>query len=179
MQDLATFDNSGFDRGAGLIKRLLWQMASVLVFEPPGPGAYAVKRAVLRLFGARVGRGVVVKPRVRIKFPWRLRVGDHSWIGEDAWLDNLAEVELGANVCVSQGAYLCTGSHDRRKPTFDLITKPIRVEDGAWVGARALLLGGVVIGKGAVVGAGSVVKDAVAPGRLVAGNPAVDVGPRA
>ena len=86
---------------------------------------------LLRAFGAKIGRGVNIKPRVKVKFPWRLIVGNHSWIGEAVWIDNLAEVEIGANCCVSQGAYLCTGSHDWNSRKFTLITKPIRVEDGA------------------------------------------------
>ena len=92
--------------------------------------------SLLRAFGAQIGRGVVIKPDVRIKFPWRLVVGKHTWIGQEAWIDNIAEVTIGSHVCISQGVYLCTGSHDHRKRAFDLIHKPIRVGDGAWLGER-------------------------------------------
>jgi putative colanic acid biosynthesis acetyltransferase WcaF len=177
-QDLSTFDNSSFDHGRGRAVRALWMLVSLVVFESGFWPVYGLKRLLLRAFGSRVGKAVVIKPHVRIKYPWRLSVGDHAWIGESVWLDSLAQVDLGAHSCVSQGAYLCTGSHDRSKATFNLITKAIRVEDGAWVGARALLLGGVTVGRGALVAAGAVVTQDVAPGRLVSGNPAVDVGPR-
>jgi hypothetical protein len=84
-----------------------------------------------------VGTGVVIKPHVRVKFPWKLYIGDHSWIGESVWIDNLAQVTIGSNCCISQGAYLCTGSHRWDRDTFDLVTKPIVIEDQCWVGAMA------------------------------------------
>jgi putative colanic acid biosynthesis acetyltransferase WcaF len=99
---------------------------------------------------------VVIKPRVNVKFPWRLEIGDHSWIGEGAWIENLAPVVIGSHVCVSQGAYLCTGSHDWSRVTFDLVTKPIRIDDSAWICAKAVIAPGVTVGKGAVVGLGAV-----------------------
>jgi putative colanic acid biosynthesis acetyltransferase WcaF len=113
---------------------------------------------------------------VRIKYPWRLQIGDHSWIGEDAWIDNLADVTIGANVCVSQGVYLCTGSHDRDKPTFDLVTQPITLKDGSWICTRATVLGNVTVHEGAVVAAGSVVHVDVAANSIVGGVPARPVG---
>ena len=137
-----------------------------------------VKARLLRLFGARIGRGLVIKPHVRIKYPWRLAVGDHCWIGEGVWIDNLADVTLGSHVCLSQGAYLCTGSHDHRRRTFDLITRPIRVEDGAWVAARTTLLPGVTVGANALVAGGSVVVKDVEAGAIVVGNPAAAIGRR-
>ena len=150
----------------------------------PGFGIFGLalfsgpKRVLLRLFGTSLGRGLVLKPRVRIKFPWRLTVGDHCWIGEGVWIDNLAPVTLGDNVCLSQGVYLCTGGHDHTRPTFDLITKPITVESEAWVGAMSVLLPGVTVGRGAVVAAGSVVTKDVPAGMIVGGNPARVIKPR-
>ncbi|MGD0581153.1 MAG: putative colanic acid biosynthesis acetyltransferase, partial [Bryobacteraceae bacterium] len=93
---------------------------------------------MLRLFGARIGQGVVIKPGTRVKFPWRLQIGEHSWIGESAWLDDLSEISIGSNCCVSQGAYLCTGNHDWSDPAFRLIVRPIVLCDGSWVGAHAV-----------------------------------------
>lgn len=117
----------------------------------------------LRAFGARIEDGVVIKPHVRVKFPWRLSIGAHSWIGEEVWIDNVADVSIGAHCCVSQGAYLCTGSHDWRSETFDLITESIEICDGAWICARVSIAPGVTIGAGAVVGLGSIITRDVEP----------------
>jgi putative colanic acid biosynthesis acetyltransferase WcaF len=136
------------------------------------------RRWLLRLFGARIGIGVVIKPGARVKYPWLLRLGNHCWIGEDCWIDNLAPVHIGSNVCVSQGAYLCTGSHDWSDPVFGLITRPISVRDGAWICARAFVGPGVEVGEGAVVAAGAVATKNIPPYAVYAGNPAVQTGER-
>jgi putative colanic acid biosynthesis acetyltransferase WcaF len=151
--------------------RALWYFVSLVVFQSGWFPFYRIKCWLLRRFGASVGRGVVIKPNVRIKYPWRCRFGNHCWIGEDAWLDSLADIHLADNVCISQGVYLCTGSHDHRRSTFDLILKPITIEEGAWIAAKAIVLQGVRVGRGAVVAAGSVVTRDVDPGAIVAGNP--------
>jgi putative colanic acid biosynthesis acetyltransferase WcaF len=117
----------------------------------------------LRRFGATIGRGVVIKPGVRIKFPWRLELGDNTWLGEAAWIDNLAPVRIGNDVCISQGAYLCTGSHDWKSEQFDLIVKPISIGAKVWIAARAIIGPGVTIGEGAVVPLGCVVTVEVPP----------------
>lgn len=133
---------------------------------------------LLRLFGARIGAGLVIKPGARVKYPWLLHAGNHCWIGEDCWIDNLAVVDLGSNVCVSQGAYLCTGNHDWTDPAFGLMVGPISIRDGAWIGARALIGPGTVVGEGAVVAAGAVATKSVPSYAVYAGNPAVFVGMR-
>lgn len=132
----------------------------------------SVRRFILRCFGAKLGRGVVLKPGVRVKHPWLLSVGDHSWIGEDVWIDNLVEVRIGANCCLSQGAYLCTGNHDWSDPFFRLQVLPITLEEGSWVGARALICPGVTIAKCGVAAAGSVVAKSIAAFEIHSGNPA-------
>ncbi len=132
-----------------------------------------VRRRLLRLFGARIGRGVVIKPGVRVKYPWLLETGDHCWIGEDCWIDNLARVTLGNSVCLSQGAYLCTGNHDWSDPAFGLMVGEITIADGAWVGARAVLGPGAALGECAVVTAGSVAAGRVPAFEIHGGNPAV------
>jgi putative colanic acid biosynthesis acetyltransferase WcaF len=155
MVRLDRYDNMAFDRGRARWVEALW----VLLFSPliasflPGS---AWRKACLRAFGARIGSGVVIKQRVIVKFPWRLEIGEHSWIGEGVWIDNLAPVVIGSHVCVSQGAYLCTGSHDWSRVSFDLVTKPIRIEDSAWICAKAVIAPGVTIGQGAVVGLGAI-----------------------
>ncbi len=171
-RDLARYDNGDFNPGRGIMWRFLWYLVSSLLFESALCPASFPKRIMLRWFGSKIGCRVVIKPHVKIKYPWRLKVGGNSWIGEEVWIDNLAEVKIGSNVCLSQGVYLCTGSHDHRKPTFDLITRPITIEDGTWICAKATLLPGVTIHSGAVVGAGSVVVKDVDSDEFVTGVPA-------
>ena len=133
---------------------------------------------LLRLFGARIGNGCRLKPGLRVKYPWRLAVGPHCWLGEAVWIDNIAPVRLGRRVCLSQGVYLCTGNHDSRPPTFELRASPITVASEAWVAASAVLAPGSRIGRGAVVALAAVVRGPVAPGLIVSGNPARPVGCR-
>ncbi len=130
------------------------------------------RRLILQLFGAKVGSRVAIKPGVRVKFPWKLTIGSDTWIGENVWIDNLDRVDIGDNCCLSQGAYLCTGSHDWCSPAFDLITKPIKVANCAWVAARATLAPGTVVGEGAVVAMGSMASGALEPWSIYQGNPA-------
>src|ERR1017187_57 len=130
--DLARFTTGSFDRGAGVVKEGLWLVISLILFRLCPFSFSALKRAVLRMFGAGIGCDVTSKPRVNITFPWKLAIGDHVWLGEECWLLNLERIVIGSNVCISQRAFLCTGSHDYKSPTFDLIVKPITVEDGAW-----------------------------------------------
>lgn len=160
---------TGFERGRPLWIEALWQVAQTIMLAVPGS---ALRRAMLRLFGARIGRGVVVKAGVRVTFPWRLTVGDHSWIGENAWIDNLGEVRVGSHCCISQGVYLCTGNHDWQRPGFDLIVRPIIVEDGAWIAARACVGPGVTVGRGAILALGSVAVHDLAGGGIHQGCPA-------
>lgn len=174
-RDLSKFDNSDFDHGRGWLTRTLWYFLSLACFESGLLPLSAPKRFFLRLFGARIGKAVVIKPNVRIKYPWRLSIGDHSWIGQETWIDNLAYVTVGDHVCISQGVYFCTGSHDYRCSSFDLVTGKIEVLDGAWIGARATLLGGVSVGQSAVVAAGSVVTRNVQKWTLVGGVPAENI----
>lgn len=176
--DLARFQVTGYTPGAGLIRRALWYAVNTLVFASALFPVYGPKRLLLRIFGAHIGSGVVIKPRVHIKHPWRLTVGEHSWIGEGAWIDNLVEISIGSNVCISQGAYLLTGNHDYKDPHFGLIVQGIAIEDGAWVGARAIVCPGVRIGRGAVVTVGSVIQKNTEPFGIYRGNPAERVRER-
>lgn len=133
---------------------------------------------LLRTFGAQIGAGCRIKPGLRVKFPWRLQVGQACWLAEDAWIDNLASVRLGDRVCLSQGSYLCTGNHDFRSPDFTLRLGPITIGSDAWIAARAVVAPGSTIGPGAVVALGAVVSGKVPSGVIVRGNPAVVVGDR-
>jgi putative colanic acid biosynthesis acetyltransferase WcaF len=154
------------------VKEGCWVVTKWIFFQGAFPWPSALRVALLRLFGAQVGEGVVVRSGVNITFPWRLRVGSHVWIGEQAYLLTLASITLEDSVCVSQRAFLCTGSHDYTKPTFDLKTAPITLRHGSWVAAQAFVGPGVEIGEGSVVAAGAVVMENVAARVLVRGNPA-------
>jgi len=175
---LDRFDNAGFSRGRPAFVEALWLIAQGLFVASWLPGS-ALRAAVLRLFGAQIGRDVRLKPGLRVKFPWRLTVGDHTWLGENVWLDNLAEIRIGSHCCVSQGAYLCTGSHDWDREGFDLVTRPIRLEDQAWICAPAVVGPGVTVGQGAVLALGSVATGDLAPWQVHQGVPARPVRARA
>ena len=150
---LDKFQDSKFQRGASKLKEALWLATSGIIVESWLPGS-RWRSFLLRLFGANVGKGVVIKPRVRVKFPWRLNIGAHSWIGENVWIDNLTHVDIGCHSCISQGSYLCTGSHDWSSETFELVVRPIVIADHAWVCAFALVAPGTTIEEGAVLGMG-------------------------
>ena len=149
--------SSRFDRGATRTKEALWWLVRSLLFAPWFPIPSIVKVAVLRFFGAKVGRGVIVRSRVNITFPWRFECGDHVWIGDEVMILSLATVKLGSNVCVSQRAFLCTGSHDFTKNGFDLQTAPIEVGSHSWIAAQAFVGPGSIIPIGTMVKAGQVV----------------------
>ena len=158
MIDLAKFDNSAFDRGAPAWKEALWWLVRSVLFAPWLPVPSALKVAVLRAFGAKVGKCVVIRNRVNITFPWKLTIGDHVWLGDEVLILSLDRVVIGSNVCISQRAFLCTGSHDFSKEAFDLITRPIEIGDGCWIAAQAFVGPGAVLPPGTMVKAGTVWK---------------------
>jgi putative colanic acid biosynthesis acetyltransferase WcaF len=176
--DLSKFFSGDFDRGAGPVKEGFWVLVSLLLFRLCPHKLSGLKCAVLRVFGAKVGRGVVIKPRVTITFPWKLTLGDHVWLGEESWLLNLAPIVIESHVCISQRAFLCTGNHNYKSPEFDLIIKPIHVEQGAWIGAGAFAGPGIKIGSHAVLTAGSVATADLQSFGIYRGNPAVLVKQR-
>lgn len=160
MRDLSKFTGVGYERGRPYPWQVAWMFISGAVFMRWWcPGRLRV--AILRAFGASIGQGVLIRHRVRIHWPWKLQIGDHSWIGEGAWILNLEEVTIGKQVCISQEVLLCTGSHDRRSPTFEFDNAPIAIDDGAWVAARATVLRGTRVGREALVGAQALVVDSV------------------
>lgn len=176
--DLSRFSNAGFDRGASRLREALWVLVRCLFFAPALPLPSAVRVFWLRRFGAKIGRGVVVRARVNIHFPWRLEVGDHVWIGEECWLLNLAPITIGSHVCLSQRAWLCTGNHDYKSPTFALMVKPIHIAAGAWIGAGASIGPGVTVGTHAVLAMGSVATHNLEPWGIFRGNPAAFIKQR-
>jgi putative colanic acid biosynthesis acetyltransferase WcaF len=170
--DLSRYSSTGFSRGRSRGWELLWIVIQELFVAAAIPGIRH-RVLLLKLFGASVDEGVVIKPRVRVKFPWKLSIGRNAWIGEGVWIDNLAQVSIGPNACISQDAYLCTGSHDWSAATFDLIARPISVGAGAWIAARATVAPGVVMGEGAVLALGSTATSSLEAWGVYAGTPAI------
>lgn len=174
---LDLFSAQNFDRGASRLKEAMWVFTSAIFVASWVPGSRWRVR-ILRLFGAQIGQGVVIKPKVAIKFPWKLSIGDWSWIGEDVWIDNLANVSVGSHACISQGVYLCTGSHDWKVETFDLIVRPITIGDAAWICAKSSIAPGTVVEEGAILSMGSFAKGTLAAWTIYAGHPASAQGDR-
>ncbi len=175
---LKSFDNHHYSPGRPRWFIGAWMVASRALLETRLPWPYPLKRAVLRVFGARVGAAVVIKQRVRIKYPWLLSVGDDAWIGEGVWIDSLAQVSIGANACLSQGVMVETGNHDWSATSFDLIVRSVNIQDGAWAAVRSLLLPGSLLASHAVLAAGAVLSGSTEEYGIYAGNPARKVKQR-
>jgi putative colanic acid biosynthesis acetyltransferase WcaF len=165
-RSLSSFTGSGYDKGRGVTVQVAWLCVRGIIFSRwwcPN----SIRVAILRGFGATVAPGVLIRHDVRIHWPWKLTIGSNSWIGERVWILNLEPVTIGSNVCISQDALLCTGSHDRYSRSFEFDNAPIVVGDGAWVALRATVLRGVTIGAGAVIGANALVVRDVDPHAVV------------
>ena len=170
--DLSKYTNNWYKPGSR-IKRISWYIVNSIFFKTLFPFPYSFKVMLLKLFGTKVGKNVVIKPNVNIKYPWFLEIGDNCWIGEEAWIDNLTFVKIGNNVVISQGAYLLTGSHNYKKEAFDLIVKGIVLEDGVWIGAKAVVTPGVKCKTHSVLSVGSVATKDLESYGVYQGNPAV------
>jgi len=176
--DLSAYNNSPYHPGGTMLKRIVWYYINAMFFKSGLFPFYGFKNFLLRIFGAKIGKGVEVKPCVNIKYPWLLTVGDHVWIGEEVWIDNLVMINIGSNVCLSQGALLLTGSHNYKKQAFDLITGNIVLEDGVWIGAKAIVNQGITVGTHAVLASGSIATKNLDAFGVYQGNPAVKVRDR-
>jgi putative colanic acid biosynthesis acetyltransferase WcaF len=176
--DLSTFDNSWYKPGGNKLKRALWYYMNFIFLMNPWCPFKSLKVFILRLFGARVGKGVVIKPRVNIKYPWRLEIDDHVWIGENVWIDNLADIRIGKHVTISQGAMLLCGNHDYKKTGFDLITEEIVLEEGVWIGAKSVVCPGVTCGSHAVLSVNSTAVKNLEAYTVYQGNPASEIRKR-
>jgi putative colanic acid biosynthesis acetyltransferase WcaF len=180
-----TVDNSLYNNdwygnkiGASRSQQALWYLFNVLFFINPLNPSSGLKKFILRLFGARIGRGVVIKPGVNIKYPWKLFIGDYSWIGEKVWIDNLANVVIGKSVCISQGAMLLTGNHNYAAKEFDLMVLAISVEDGVWLGAKSVVCPGITCKSHSVLSVQSVATKNLEAFTIYQGNPAVAIKDR-
>lgn len=157
-----------------LIARVLWGLLHPMFRFSPRP-LWGWRRLLLRMFGARIGRGAHIYPTARISMPWNITVGEYAAVGDYAILYALGPITLGARTTISQGAHLCAGSHDIKDPARRLLTPPITVECDVWICADAFIGPGVIVGRGAVVGARAVVMSDVRPFIVVAGNPAFTI----
>lgn len=175
---LETFGNDWYDPGRGLVVRLLWMAFNAAFLLTWFPWPSSLKARLLRAFGATIGHGVVIKPRVNVKYPWNLVIGDHAWIGEGAWIDSLARVTIGASACLSQGCTIETGNHDWSRSTFDLVVKEVVLEDGAWAAVQSVLVPGARLRSHAILGAGGVLSGDTEPYGVYVGVPAIKVKDR-
>jgi putative colanic acid biosynthesis acetyltransferase WcaF len=164
--------------GAPLWKQLLWFFIGFPLVRSHFIPVSSFKVWLLRQFGSQIGTGVRIKPDVQVKFPWLLTIGDHCWIGESVWLDNIEPIVIENHVCISQGVYLCTGNHDWSDPQFRYISKSIHIESESWIAASASVGPGVHVGRGAVLTLGSVALQSLKPMIVYSGNPAVQIKQR-
>ena len=173
MQNLKEYNLPlNWDPGANLVIRIIWRLIGFPLLYSFLPGTFW-RKYILTLFGAKLGRGGRIKPYLRVTFPWKLIIGNDCWIGEQVWIDNLDFVKIENDVCISQKAYLCTGNHNFKKKTFDLITKSIFIGKGTWIGAGSLISPGSKIGQNCLIYLGSVIKGEVKDNSIMQGNPAI------
>lgn len=172
--DLSRAGNGAFFRTRSKLYEAAWIIAEALLVSNPLQPSSRVRAVALRVFGARVGRDVILRPRLRVKFPWNLSIGDRSWIGEGVWIHNQATVTIGMDAVISQGTFITTGSHDYMS-SMDLVTSPVSIGDGVWITAMCIVLRGVTIGPNVLIAPGSVVNRDLSPGGMYGGNPVATI----
>lgn len=176
--DLRQYDQSGFDRGRPGWFILVWWFVQAIAFPLTLHSFNGIRCQLLRLFGATIGQGVIIRPTARFTYPWKVTIGDYSWVGDDVVFYSLDEIKIGQHCVISQKSYLCTGSHDIKDPKFSLKTAPIIIQDGAWVATDCFVGAGVKIGANSVIGARSSVFKSMPPGQVCLGNPCRPCYPR-
>jgi putative colanic acid biosynthesis acetyltransferase WcaF len=177
-QKLDTFVITNEFRGRSKFIVQAWWFIQSSLFSMSPQFLYGWRNMLLRLFGAKIGKGVIIRPNVRITYPWKLTIGDNSWIGDNAELYTLGEINIGKNTVISQKSYLCTGSHDFQSEAFDIYQISIVIEDEVWIATDVYIAPGVTIGKGAVIGARSSVFSDMPAGMICIGSPAKPIKPR-
>lgn len=171
-QDLSRFSVAENFRGRSCFVVLVWQIVQATLFGLSPQPFYGWRRWLLRLFGAQVGKGVIIRPTARVTYPWKVRLGDDCWIGDHAELYSLGPITIGKSAVVSQKSYLCTGTHDLADMTFPLVAAAIEVEAEAWIATDCFIAPGVTIGRGAIIAARSTVRSNIPSGVIAAGAPA-------
>lgn len=177
-QDLSRFRMPPGFRGRSGVWVQLWWIAQATLFRGSPQFLYGWRRFLLRLFGAQVGRGAIIRPSVTITYPWKVNIGDHAWVGDGAILYSLGEITIGSHAVVSQGCHLCAGTHDPNDPTFPILGPSILVGEQCWLAADVFVGPGRSIGRGTLVGARSSVFHDLPAGVVAMGSPARVVGPR-
>lgn len=176
--DLSSFTSVPFDKGATSFKIVIWYFINALLVRASWNPFMAIKILLLKLFGAKIGKNLVLKNNVIIKYPWKLTIGNNVWIGENAWIDNLDKVTIEDNVCISQGALLLTGNHDYTKSTFDYRNAPIILKEGVWIGAKSVVCPGVTAHSHAILTVGSIATHNLEAFIIYQGNPAKPIRKR-
>ena len=177
-QDLSRFRLPAQFRGKPAFVVQIWWLVEAVLFHTSPQALYGWRRFLLRLFGANIGRNVLVRPSATITYPWKVSIGDYSWIGDEVVLYSLSEITLGSHVVISQRSYLCAATHDYSQPTFDMQAGPIQVRDQAWIAADVFIAPGVTIDTGCLVGARSSVLHDLPSGMICYGNPAIPIRQR-
>jgi putative colanic acid biosynthesis acetyltransferase WcaF len=161
----------GFRGRSAVVVQLWWLVQSTLFAMSP-QFMFGWRRCLLKVFGAKVGEKVLIRPSVRITYPWKVKIGDRAWIGDHAELYSLGEIEIGNDVVISQRSYLCAATHDYTKPTFDMIAKKITIGEQSWIAADVFVAAGVTVGRGSLIGARSTVFSDMPAGMVCTGSPA-------
>jgi putative colanic acid biosynthesis acetyltransferase WcaF len=177
-QNLKTFRMSKGFRGKSKFIVQSWRMVQGALFRLSPQFMYGWRRFLLRLFGAIIGENVLIRPTVKILYPWKLIVGDWSWIGDEVTLYNMETINIGENCVISQKSYLCTSSHDYTKSSFEIFAQPIDIKNETWIASDVFIAPGVTIGQGTVVGFRSTVNKDLPPQMVCYGNPAKPIKPR-
>jgi putative colanic acid biosynthesis acetyltransferase WcaF len=172
IQNLKTFKLPGNFRGRNAFVVQLWWLTQAIFFRNSPQFLYGFRRFLLRLFGANVGKKVVIRPTVKITYPWKVSIGDYSWIGDDVVLYSLGNIEIGKNVVISQKSYICAASHDYLQPGFPIFAGVVRIQDECWLATDVFVAPGVTIHKGTVIGARSSVYKDLPANKVCIGNPA-------
>jgi len=176
--DLRQYDQSNFERGRPKWLIILWWLVQAITFPLSLHNLNGFRAWLLRLFGAQIGKEVIIRPTARFTYPWKIAIGDYSWIGDNVILYSVDQIHIGSHCVISQESYLCTGSHNIHDPAFALITAPIQIGNGTWIAAYCFIAGGVVIGANSVIGARSSVFRNIPAGQVAWGTPCVPRHPR-
>jgi putative colanic acid biosynthesis acetyltransferase WcaF len=176
--ELEKFTTGKFNKGAGSLKQLLWYFVNACLVRASWNPFMAIKVILLKIFGAKIGKELVIKNNVTIKFPWKLKIGENVWLGENCWIDNLDNVTIGNNVCISQGALLLTGNHDYTISSFDYRNAPVVLEDGVWIGTKSIVCPGVTCYSPSILTVNSVATKNLEAYTIYQGNPAVKIRER-
>jgi putative colanic acid biosynthesis acetyltransferase WcaF len=177
-QDLNSFSVPESFRGKSKIAVQLWWIVQATLFSWSPQFLYGWRTFLLRLFGAAIGNRVKIRSSVKITYPWKIKIGDYSWIGDDTMLYSLGDISIGSHVAIAHKVYLNTGGHEYARKTFDIFARPVVIEDQCWITTDVYVAPGVTIGKGTIVSARSSVLKDLPGGKICVGTPAKPIKDR-